>query len=198
MTPRRQARIKAVLDHRQNDLAVVLENVFDPHNVSAVLRSCDAVGVQEVYVLNSRIPPHLKLGHRSSGTAAAWMTILPYADTGSCMVDLKKKFGRIISAKLSPGTPSLFELDLTTPVALVFGNERDGVSQEADSFTDGSFMIPQVGMTQSLNISVACAVTLYEVYRQRSQAGHYLQRKLSALQYEKLMEKWSMEKDRQS
>ena len=75
MTNERKEKIENVLSKRQNDLTVVLENVFDPHNISAVMRSCDAVGIQEIYVLNTKIPRHKKWGARSSSSAAKWLTI---------------------------------------------------------------------------------------------------------------------------
>lgn len=191
MTPQRESRINSVLDQRQNDLTVVLENVFDPHNISAVLRSCDAVGIQEVYVLNTRIPPHRRWGPRSSSSAAAWMTVHQYTDTELCLEELRKKYDRILSTRLSEGSASLHDLDLTVSTALVFGNEHEGVSEAVDRLTDGRFMIPQVGMIRSLNISVACAVTLYEAYRQKELAGHYRYRKLDQVQYDSLMKEWS-------
>ncbi|KXB96659.1 MAG: RNA methyltransferase [Chlorobi bacterium NICIL-2] len=175
MTPERMARIKSVIKHRQFDLTVVMENVFDPHNISAVMRSCDAVGVQELYVLNTRIPPHKKWGSKSSASAAQWLTIYTFTDVADCFATLRKKYQKIYTTHLVSESVSLYELDLTQPVALVFGNEAEGVSAEVCRYADGNFLIPQVGMVKSLNISVACAVTLYEAFRQRWQAGYYQQ-----------------------
>ncbi|SFV28004.1 TrmH family RNA methyltransferase [Thermoflavifilum thermophilum] len=175
MTPERIARIKSVISHRQFDLTVVMENVFDPHNISAVMRSCDAVGVQELYVLNTRIPPHKKWGAKSSASAAQWLTIHTFTDVQTCFAALRKKYQKIYTTHLSSTSVSLYDLDLTQSVALVFGNEAEGVSEEVCRYADGNFLIPQVGMVKSLNISVACAVTLYEAFRQRWQAGFYQQ-----------------------
>src|SRR5690348_3705431 len=75
MTNERRERIESVLSKRQNDITIVLENVFDPHNISAVMRSCDAIGMQEIYVLNTKIPRHKKWGARSSSSAAKWLTV---------------------------------------------------------------------------------------------------------------------------
>ncbi|HUX84206.1 MAG TPA: RNA methyltransferase [Chitinophagaceae bacterium] len=184
-----------MLDQRQQDLTVVLENVFDPHNISAVLRSCDAVGIQDVYVLNTRIPPHRKWGHRSSGTASSWMTIHQFTDTGTCMSELKGKFARVLCSTLSDGSVNLFDLDLTGSLALIFGNEQEGVSAEVNHWADTRFQIPQVGMIRSLNISVACAVTLYEAFRQRSLEGSGERRFLDPLRRETLLRQWSREAD---
>src|SRR5688572_20025906 len=161
MTPERDVRIKNVLNKRQPDLTVVLENVFDPHNISAVMRSCDAVGVEEIYVLNTRIPPHKKWGAKSSSSAAKWLTIHQFDNAGECFSSLRKRYSTILTTYLSIDAVGLYKLDLTKSTALVFGNEHSGVSEEILPFADGNFCIPQVGMIRSLNISVACAVTLY-------------------------------------
>jgi tRNA (guanosine-2'-O-)-methyltransferase len=190
MTPERKDRIDSVLAKRQTDLTVVLENVYDPHNISAVMRSCDAVGILEIYVLNTRIPPHKKWGRRSSSSAAKWLTIHQFTDTKQCFEVLRRSYSRILTTHLSGDAVSLYQLDLTQPTALVFGNERDGVSEEIRELSDGNFIIPQVGMIRSLNISVACAVSVYEAYRQKEAAGHYAERKLQGEAYEALNKLW--------
>jgi tRNA (guanosine-2'-O-)-methyltransferase len=192
MTPEREGRIFSVLNRRQNDLTVVLENVFDPHNISAVMRTCDAVGIQEVYVLNTKIPRHKKWGSRSSSSAAKWLTIHQFSDATECFNALRKNYATIIATHLGSSSPTLHDINFTQPVALVFGNEHSGVSEEVLSLTDGNFMIPQVGMIQSLNISVACAVTLYEAFRQKRVAGHYKERKLSEDVFNQLWKEWSL------
>ena len=173
MTPERLHKLTEVLKKRQIDITIVLENVFDPHNISAVMRTCDAVGIQEIHILNTRIPRHKKWGARSSSSAAKWLTIHQYEEVDACFSKLRKDYGRILTTHLASDAVPLHALDLTQPVALVFGNEHSGVSDEIRSLADGNFMIPQVGIIQSLNISVACAVTLYEAFRQKELAGHY-------------------------
>jgi tRNA (guanosine-2'-O-)-methyltransferase len=190
MTPERQERILGVLDRRQDAVTIVLENVFDPHNISAVMRTCDAVGLQELYVLNTRIPPHKKWGAKSSSSAAEWLTIHQYTDAERCFADLRKKYQRILTTHLGSGASSLYDIDFTGRIALVFGNEHAGVSDEIRALSDGNFLIPQVGIIRSLNISVACAVTLYEAFRQKSAAGHYDQRSLPDDQVASLLKKW--------
>src|ERR1700761_1291672 len=191
MTPEREERITSVLDKRQDNITIVLENVFDPHNISAVMRTCDAVGVQDVYVLNTRIPRHKKWGAKSSSSAANWLTIHQYADAQACFDHLRGRVDKIFSTHLSSDAVSLYEMKLTGRVALVFGNEHSGVSEEILAFSDGNFIIPQVGIIRSLNISVACAVTLYEAFRQKSLAGHYAQRGLADGRYGQLLTDWS-------
>ena len=195
MTNERRRKIESVLSKRQNDLTVVLENVFDPHNISAVMRSCDAVGIQEIYVLNTKIPRHKKWGVRSSSSAAKWLTVYQFENTEECFTELRKKYSTILTTHLSSDAMSLYQLNLTKPVALVFGNEHSGVSEEIIKLADGNFMIPQVGMIRSLNISVACAVTLYEAYRQKQQAGHYCQQRLAAEVYSSLFDQWELNQD---
>ena len=195
MTPERYQRLTAVLNKRQPDLTVVLENVFDPHNISAVMRTCDAVGMQDIYILNSKIPPHKKWGTKSSSSAAQWLTIHQFTDAAECFAALRQRFKKIYTTHLSTDAVGLHQLNLSEPVALVFGNEHSGVSDEIIAMADGNFIIPQVGIIKSLNISVACAVTLYEAYRQKTNAGHYDQIKLEGDKLELLRNEWGFFED---
>ena len=195
MTPERREKLQSVLNKRQNDITIVLENVFDPHNISAVMRTCDAVGVQEVYVLNTKIPRHKKWGAKSSSSAAKWLTVYQFENAEECFSELRKKYSKILTTHLSSDAVNLYETDLTQPVALVFGNEHSGVSEEIRSLADGNFIIPQAGIIRSLNISVACAVTLYEAYRQKALAGHYDKAKLNGDVLKDLIDKWGYEEE---
>ncbi|HNF43182.1 MAG TPA: RNA methyltransferase [Ferruginibacter sp.] len=190
MTPERYDRLTSVLNKRQPDITVVLENVFDPHNISAVMRTCDAVGLQDIYILNTKIPRHKKWGARSSSSAAKWLTIHQYTDAAECFAELRKHYRKIYTTHLSSDAAGLHQLNLAEPVALVFGNEHSGVSEEIIAMADGNFIIPQVGIIRSLNISVACAVTLYEAFRQKSLAGHYDQVKLEGEKLQRLRTEW--------
>ncbi|MDB5207492.1 MAG: methyltransferase [Flavisolibacter sp.] len=191
MTTERKTRIESVLAHRQNDLTIVLENVFDPHNISAVMRSCDAVGVQEIYILNTTIPLHEKWGKKSSSSAAKWLTIYQFENAAECFAILRKKYARILTTHLAADAVSLYEVEMTKSTALVFGNEHSGVSEEVRTLADGNFIIPQVGMIRSLNISVACAVCLYECFRQKTIAGHYDHQKLDKSEHQSLSGQWA-------
>jgi len=190
MTPERKSRLEFVLSKRQSDITIVLENVFDPHNISAVMRTCDAVGVQEVYVLNTKIPRHKKWGPKSSSSAAKWLTVHQFENAEECFTHLRKKYSKILTTHLSSDAVNLYDINFTEPLALVFGNEHSGVSEEIRKLADGNFIIPQVGIIRSLNISVACAVTLYEAYRQKSLAGHYDQQKIDGDVLKELMDGW--------
>ncbi len=192
MTEERKKKIHSVLSKRQNDLTIVLENVFDPHNISAIMRSCDAIGVQEIYVLNTKIPFHKNWGFHSSRSASKWITVFQFNDVVKCFAEVRAKYSRILITQLTEDATNLFDLDLTQKTALVFGNEQYGVSEEAIRLADGNFKIPQAGMIHSLNISVACAVTLYEAYRQKEKAGHYQQQKLSEIEYTNIAKQWGL------
>src|SRR3954468_72795 len=152
MTPERTNKLAKVLLQRQANLTVVMENVHDPHNISAVMRTCDAVGIQDIYILNTKIPRHKKWGARSSSSAAKWLTIHQFENNEACFAILRKKYKKIVTTHLSGDAVSLYEMDITGSTALVFGNEHDGVSNEVRSMADGNFIIPQVGMIRSLNI----------------------------------------------
>lgn len=193
MTPEREARLTSVLARRQPDLTVVMENVFDPHNVAAVMRTCDAVGVQDIFVLNTRVPVHRRWASSSSSSATKWLTIHQYTDTEACCAALRQRYDRILTTHLGSEAEDLYALDLTGSVALVFGNEHDGVSEELRRLADGNFVIPQVGIIRSLNISVACAVTLYEAYRQKTLKGHYRNPRLQGEALSRLRQQWSLE-----
>ena len=138
MTPEREQRITSVLDKRQENITIVLENVFDPHNISAVMRTCDAVGVQDLYVLNTRIPRHKKWGAKSSSSAAQWLTVHQFDNAAECFAQLRKRADRIFATHLSSDAISLYEMDLKGRIALIFGNEHSGVSDEIRALADGN------------------------------------------------------------
>ena len=173
MTQERLQKMDQVLRQRQKNLTVVLEDVHDPHNISAVLRSCDSVGVHEIYTVNSITPTPHKLGKRTSAGTRKWIEVHSFDNIASCMTTVKANYEHIFATHLGEQAKELYNLNLTGSVALVFGNEAFGLSEEMLSYTTGNFIIPQMGMAQSLNISVACAVSLYEAYRQRKAAGAY-------------------------
>jgi len=195
MTPERREKLLRVLHQRQPNLAVVMENVQDPHNISAVMRTCDAVGIQDIFILTTKIPRHEKFGPKSSSSAAKWLTIHQFDDAETCFTELRKRYSRILTTHLSSDAVSLYDIDFTESIALVFGNEHSGVSEEIRALADGNFIIPQMGIIQSLNISVACAVSIYEAYRQKSNAGHYDQPSMSQERSQQLLNEWGFKQD---
>jgi tRNA (guanosine-2'-O-)-methyltransferase len=193
MTPERREKLLRILHNRQADLAVVMENVQDPHNISAVMRTCDAVGIQDIYILNTKIPRHQKFGAKSSSSAAKWLTVHQYEDAQLCFADLRKHYSKILTTHLSSDAVSLYDIDFTESIALVFGNEHAGVSDEIRALADGNFIIPQMGIIQSLNISVACAVSIYEASRQKKLAGHYDRVSMPAERQAQLLQEWGFQ-----
>ncbi|PIE89150.1 MAG: RNA methyltransferase [Acidobacteria bacterium] len=186
MTPEREKRYRDVIRYRQNTLTLVLENIWDPHNVSAILRSADSVGILELYLVynNQEFP---KLGKKSSAGSKKWIQTHLFCDIKTCYHALRAKGFTILATHLNEASKSLYSLDLTQKTALVFGNEHSGVSDEAHLLADGNFEIPQTGFTQSLNVSVAAAVSMFEAFRQRKDQLECL----SKQEQNKLFEKWS-------
>jgi tRNA (guanosine-2'-O-)-methyltransferase len=190
-TERRQARIRSVLARRQPDLTVVLENVHDPHNVSAILRSCDGVGVLQAHAVYSiEEPPPGAFARQTSASAAKWVEVERHDTLADCYKRLREEGFSILVTSIGPDARPLYDWDLEQPIALVLGNEMRGVSSQARTMADGAIEIPMAGMVQSLNVSVACAVCLYEAFRQRIAAGHYERPKLNPDQLRTLEEEW--------
>lgn len=176
MNPRRAAKFQEVAKRRQLNLTVILENVIDQHNIGAVLRSCDSVGIHEIFILQTLEhlqAKNLAVGKRTSSGTRKWVNINYYTNREACFHHVRQRYDYIWSTQLSQESKDLYELDLTESVAFLFGNEKTGITEETLAYSDGNFMIPQIGMAESLNISVACAVTVYEAYRQRFEKGFY-------------------------
>ena len=188
---RRLARLEYVLRHRQPDLTVVMENIHDPHNVSAMLRSCDAAGVWEAQLLYNR-EEFPKIGKKSSASAGKWIGRRKFKSVEECYGTLREEGFKIYATRLDEKAQSLYDFDLTQKVAIVFGNEHRGVSDEAAEESDGLIQIPMFGMIQSLNVSVATAVILFEIVRQRISAGQYARTKLSEKEMKRLLKEWAM------
>jgi len=190
-TERRQSRIRSVLARRQPDLTVVMENVHDPHNVSAILRSCDGVGVLRAHAVYSiEEPPPGALARQTSASAAKWVEVERHSSLADCYERLRAAGFTILVTSIGSDARPLYECDLRVPVALVLGNEMRGVSVQAREWADGAIQIPMAGMVESLNVSVACAVCLYEAFRQRAAAGDYDVPKLDAGRLRDLVEDW--------
>lgn len=190
-TSRRQERVRAVLERRQPDLTLILENVHDPHNVSAILRSCDAVGVLRVHAVYSiESPPPGMFARQTSASAAKWVEVVRHESMSACVNELRDDGFQILATALGQESRPLHAWDLTRCVALVVGNEMRGVSDEVLALSDGLVEIPMVGMVQSLNVSVASAVCLYEAFRQRLGAGAYEASRLSTEELAVMEQEW--------
>ena len=189
-TVERVNKLKAVLEKRQTSITVVLENIADPHNVSACLRSCDAVGILEVYFVYHSGQSFPVLGEASSASARKWLGKRKFTTIEECYNALRAEEKKIYTTHLAKNSTSLYDLDLTQNVALVFGNEHSGVSEKAVEMADGNFLIPQIGVIQSLNISVACAVSVFEAMRQRQKKGMFEQPELSEKAIMTTLKEW--------
>lgn len=175
MTEKRLNKFKDVISKRQKYLTLVLENLHDAHNVSAILRSAESTGIDKVYLIYNGDEKFPRISKVSSASAKKWVEVVKYDSVKKCFADLKKQKYKILSTHMeeSKKNLSLYDIDLTKKTALVFGNEHRGVSEEAKLLSDGNFLIPMVGMVQSLNVSVSVAVCIYEAMRQRINAGMY-------------------------
>jgi tRNA (guanosine-2'-O-)-methyltransferase len=172
ISEKRKQRIDQVLARRQKDLTLVMDNIWDPHNVSAVLRSCDAFGVSDVhlYYTTSQWPD---LGKKSSGSAKKWIRLNRYVDSGSMVAALSKEGGQILRTGFSDKARPVMDFDFTIPTAIILSNEHRGTSPELAELVPDEIYIPMQGMVQSFNVSVAAAIILYEAFTQRERAGMY-------------------------
>jgi tRNA (guanosine-2'-O-)-methyltransferase len=186
---KRTQKIFSVLSRRQPDLTLVIENIHDPHNVSAMLRSADAVGIHEVQLVYTK-EKFPKVGKKSSSSADKWVERRKFDSIQSCYERLHSEGFTIYATRLDESARSLYSLDLTAKTAFVFGNEHAGVSDEAVRLADAAIMIPMMGMIQSLNVSVACAVTLYEALRQRLEDNKYGRAKFPKPDFDRLYAEW--------
>jgi tRNA (guanosine-2'-O-)-methyltransferase len=154
-----------------------------------MLRSCDAAGVLEAQLLYD-IDAFPKIGKKSSASAGKWVERRKFKSVDDCYARLHSEGFLIYATRLDDRAQSLYDLDLTRKVAIVFGNEHRGVSDEAAQEADGIIQIPMLGMIQSLNVSVACAIVLYEALRQRFKKGHFAATKFPTHEFERMFEEW--------
>ncbi|MDR1947751.1 MAG: RNA methyltransferase [Desulfovibrio sp.] len=188
-TPEREARIRQVLSLRQKDLTLVLNNIHDPHNVSAILRSCDAFGVPEVhlYYTDTAFPVPAA---GSSASARKWVKTVRHRDMASLAQAMRAEGMRVYTASCSPAAQSLYDSDLTLPSAFVLGNEHCGPDAEFAAPACTEVYIPMYGMVQSFNVSVAAALLLAEASRQRKAAGLYSRPTYSDRELEAICAEW--------
>ncbi|MFT4302276.1 MAG: TrmH family RNA methyltransferase [Desulfovibrio sp.] len=188
-TARRKARLLEVLSHRQPDLTLVLANIHDPHNVSAIYRSCDAFGVSRVnlYYTNTPFPV---LGRKTSASARKWVESVRHKDSAALMENLRGQGMQVLATSCTPTARPLREWDFTKPTAIIMGNEHSGVEQDLLEQADGELYIPMYGMIQSFNVSVAAAIILSEAARQRGDAGMYDASRMEAAALEEKLQEW--------
>lgn len=186
---KRLRKINNVVRARQYSLHVVLENIHDPHNVSAIFRTCDAAGVPAISLIYNyeKFP---RIGKKSSASAYKWVEKEKFRSVEDCYSSLKNKGYQIIASSISSESKSIYEIDLTKKTAIVLGNEHRGVSDEAAQIADVKFQIPMLGMVQSLNVSVAAAISLYEAVRQRISAQMYPSKDKNEKELQSIIDAW--------
>jgi tRNA (guanosine-2'-O-)-methyltransferase len=189
MRPQRYHLLKATLARRQPDLTVLMDRVDKAHNFSAILRSCDAVGVLEAHV----VPPDggLDVHHAVSGGTAKWVAVRRHPDVASAVAHLHGKGFTVLAAHRAEGARDYREVDFRAHTAVVLGEELLGVSGEALHLADGLVSIPMMGMVESLNVSVAAAILLYEARRQREAAGMYEVSRLEEAEARRILFEWA-------
>lgn len=188
MSPERFARMKRALDLRQPDLTVVMENVHKPHNFSAIVRSCEASGVPEAHaVFPKTISQH---SHTAAGSNK-WVKVNTYPDIQTPLAQLKAQGFQLLTAHLDEHSVDFRAVDYTKPTAVIMGSELFGISDEAAELADQSIVIPMLGLTESLNVSVATALILYEAQRQREATDMYKQCRIAPDIYERTLFEWS-------
>lgn len=190
-TARRIDRLRSVAAARQAGLTVVLEDIHDPHNAEAIFRSCDAFGVQEVHLVFEREAPFKprRVGKASSASANKWLSFTVHRSTAECLRALRASGHVLAAAAPPPRGRDLAATDLTARrLALIFGNEHRGLSEEALAAADQVMSIAIVGLVRSLNLSVAAAICLHEATRQRAATGRDY--RLSAEEQTRLVAEW--------
>ncbi len=155
LAPRKE-RIEEVLAARTRTLTVVLDQLEDPFNMAAVLRTCEGMGIQEIHIIRNKAHPWAPNSKVTQG-CDKWLDLFEYPDFAACREALKARGFALWVSAIREGATSLFDLKFDQKVALVFGNERFGVSDEVLAGADGVFWIPMRGFTQSLNISAAAS-----------------------------------------
>lgn len=185
MTQQRLATIKSCLNKRQTDLTVIMENVRKPHNLAAVARTLEAVGGLEIHAVSDR--PSIRLTQMAAGGIRKWIEVKNHDSIEQGIKQLKQQGFQIIATTLAPKAKDYRDIDYTKPSAILVGEELEGISQQAVQMADEIITIPMAGMVQSLNVSVASALVLYEAYHQRKQAGMYDSRSLDDKNYQRLL-----------
>ncbi|MEM7377877.1 MAG: tRNA (guanosine(18)-2'-O)-methyltransferase TrmH [Pseudomonadota bacterium] len=192
MTPERYSRLRAVLDRRQPDLTVLADFVHKPHNISAIIRSCDAFGVAEVHLAMAESDrSRFRASHGAAQGAEKWVEVNLHADMHNAVADFQARGFQVCAAHLSPRAVPYRDSDFCRPTAVLLGAERDGVSERIAEQVDHHIVVPMVGMVESFNVSVAAAIILSEAHNQRQAAGLYDAPRLDPARYERALFRWA-------
>lgn len=189
MTPERFAKLRKVLQRRQPDLTVLADGVHKPHNVSAILRTCDAVGIYRAHAVSPG--GDLRRHHMLSGGARRFVELTVHKSAPEGLAHLREQGWRIAVAQALPEALDFRKVDYTERIAIVLGAELHGPSDAALAAADVAIAIPMKGMVESLNVSVAAAVILFEAARQREAAGLYETSRLDPFAFERTLFEWA-------
>ena len=189
MTPERFEKIKNVLKKRQTDLTVIMDNIHKPHNFSAIVRTCDAIGIADVQYIPVK-ERYRQLNYYAKGSQK-WVEAHKYDDFPSAAKEFQDKGYQLLAAHFSDQAIDYRDVDYTKPTAIVMGTELNGISDETAKIVDKHIVVPMQGMVASLNVSVASAVILFEAQAQRLSAGMYNSRSMQDDRYKKLLFEWS-------
>jgi tRNA (guanosine-2'-O-)-methyltransferase len=175
ISEKRLAKIKELVRRRQRDMTLILENVHDPHNLGAIIRTCEAVGMKEVFILYTVETTNEEwyVGRNAASGVKKWLDLHFYTELDACVNHVKEKYKTIATTHLYKPTTSAYDYDYTAPFALVFGNEHAGVTEEMYAVSNQNIAIPIMGMAESLNVSASASVILFEAMRQRIHSGQY-------------------------
>jgi len=187
---KRLKRLKEVLQKRQKDLIVFADNVKNEHNFSAIVRTCDAVGVLYLYYYHSE-GKKAKISEGVTQGSHKWLFIEKVDNPAQKLKELKSKGFQIVATWLSEDSIDFREVDYTKPTVIVVGNELQGVSQWVLKIADKKIVIPMYGMAQSLNVSVATGIILYEAQKQREKKRLYDKPSLSEEEIQRILKKWA-------
>lgn len=192
MRPQRFARLSGILDRRQPDLTVLTDNVHKAHNISAIVRTCDAVGVLEVHAVWP--DPSFRVEPTSASGTQRYVPVRAHQDLGSAFDHLAQRPFQIVAAHPDPRAIDFRQVDFRRPTAVLLGSERDGLSAEARERVETFIAIPMLGAVASLNVSVAAAIILFEAQRQRLEAGFYDAPRLTGEVRDRILFEWAYPK----
>ena len=181
-------KMKKILQTRQDTLRVFMDYVYSPHNLSAIVRTCDAVNIGKLYYRHQK---QVRLNNEITMGAHKWIFHEYIEDIEKFYKDIKSKGYQVVVTLLDEDTVDFREVDYTKPTLIVLGNEVDGASEISIKYADKKVIIPMYGMSQSLNVSVANAIILYEAERQRQIKGMYNKPQLPQEIIEKTLKKWA-------
>lgn len=184
MSPERYQRLRAMLALRQTDLTLFMEHVHKPHNIAAVIRTCDAIGMSRIHAVWDKNTRYRK---GTSKGSQIWVETQNHDSVQEAVAHLKKQNMQLVVTHLCDSAISFREIDYTQPTCILMGQEKTGVSEQALALADHQVVIPMLGAVQSLNVSVAAALILYEAQRQRELAGMYGQQGLSEQDCQRLL-----------